>query len=140
MTPTKWPELLFQNIPLPLLEVWGSFGYIIGFILMIFAFGGFTFNTGNGFSLGRERQAWDDKTVLSMGISFWLIWFSGFIGSYFVLVPGAQTFESLKDVAVFVCILLFGYPALVVVPFAYGLSDLYEGVPLDFISDRKSVV
>src|SRR5262249_23099422 len=40
---------------------------------------------------------------------------------------------SLKDLFVFLCICLFGYPALITVPFAYGLSDLIEGVPPDFL-------
>ena len=50
-----------------------------------------------------------------------------------MLVPGAQTFESLKDLVVLLCIVLFGYPALIAVPPAYMLSDLIEGVPPDFV-------
>ena len=50
-----------------------------------------------------------------------------------MLVPGAQTLESLKDLVVLLCIVLFGYPALIVVPFAYGVSDLIEGVPPGFL-------
>ncbi|MDD5260681.1 MAG: ATP-binding protein [Methylacidiphilales bacterium] len=60
---------------------------------------------------------------------------SGYLGSFIILVPGAQTFESLKDLMVFLCIVLFGYPALLTVPFAYGLSDLIEGVPPGFLLD-----
>ena len=48
-------------------------------------------------------------------------------------MPGAQTFESLKDLVVLLCIVLFGYPALIAVPPAYMLSDLIEGVPPDFV-------
>src|SRR5262249_6244176 len=62
-----------------------------------------------------------------------LILASGYLGSFVVLVPGAQTLESLKDLVVLLCVVLFGYPALVVVPFAYGLSDLIEGVPPEFL-------
>lgn len=128
-------EVIFQKIPLPILEVWGSFGFIVGLIIMVFAYGGFTFRTGNRWAIGREWQAWDEKSLYSILISFVLIFITGYIGSFFVLVPGAQTFESLKDLSVFLCIVLFGYPALLAVPFAYGLTDLYEGVPPDFLLD-----
>ena len=50
-----------------------------------------------------------------------------------MLVEGAQTFESLKDLVVLLCIVLFGYPALFAVPPAYMLSDLIEGVPPGFV-------
>ncbi len=50
-----------------------------------------------------------------------------------MLVPGAQTFESLKDLVVLLSIVLLGYPALIAIPFAYGLSDLIEGVPPEFL-------
>ena len=50
-----------------------------------------------------------------------------------MFVAGAQTFESLKDLVVLLCIVLFGYPALIAVPPAYMLSDLIEGVPPDFV-------
>lgn len=126
-------EAIFQKIPLTMLEVWGSFGFIVGLIVMVFAYGGFTFRTGHRWAIGREWQAWDEKSLQSILISFVLIFVTGYIGSFFVLVPGAQTFESLKDLSVFLCIVLFGYPALLAVPFAYGLTDLYEGVPPDFL-------
>ena len=80
-----------------------------------------------------ERQAWDAKAFLSMPLTFVLIIAAGYIGSFIVLVPGAQTFESLKDLVVLLCIVLFGYPALIAVPLAYMLSDLIEGVPPDFV-------
>ena len=128
-------EAVFAAIPLPLLEVWGRFGYLLGLVLMVCAFGGFTFRPAGRWGFGRERQTWDAKALSSIALTFVLIMGSGFVGSFAVLVPGAQTFESLKDLAVFVCILLFGYPALIVVPFAYGLSDLIEGVPPAFLLD-----
>lgn len=131
----SWFESFFQSIPLPLLQVWGSFGFIAGLILMVLAYGGFTLRNGDEWSFGREKHSWDTRSVLSIGLSFVLILLSGYLGSFLVLVPGAQTFESLKDLAVFVCILLFGYPALLAVPFAYGLADLYEGVPPEFLRD-----
>ena len=62
-----------------------------------------------------------------------LIIASGYIGSFIVLVPGAQTFKSLKDLAVLLCVVLFGYPALIAVVPAYMLSDLIEGVPPGFV-------
>lgn len=131
----QWFESVFQSIPLSLLEVWGSFGYFIGLILMISAFGGFTFRPGGKIGFGRERQSWDTQAFLSIPLTFVLIFITGYLGSFIVLVPGAQTFESLKDLSVFLCIVLFGYPALIAIPFAYGLSDLIEGVPPDFLLD-----
>lgn len=132
-TVIHWIEAGFANIPLPLLEVWGRFAYLAGLLLAIAAFSGFTFRPGGLWRLGRERQAWDAKAVLSIPITLAAVLLCGYAGSFNVLVPGAQTFESLKDLAVLVCILLFGYPALITVPFAYGISDLIEGVPPAFL-------
>ncbi len=131
----QWFESVFQSIPLSLLEVWGSVGYFVGLILMISAFGGFTFRPGGKIGFGRERQSWDTQAFLSIPLTFVLVFITGYLGSFIVLVPGAQTFESLKDLSVFLSIVLFGYPALIAVPFAYGLSDLIEGVPPDFLLD-----
>ena len=131
----RWLEVQFATIPLPLMEVWGRLGFLLGLVVMIAAFGGFTFRPGGQWGFGRERQAWDAKALLSSAITCVLIVVCGYIGSFIVLVPGAQTFESLKDLVVFLCILLFGYPALIVVPFAYGCSDLIEGVPPGFLLD-----
>ena len=124
-----WLEALVHSIPLPVLEVWGRFAYLVGLFLAICAFGGFTFRIGEHWGFGRARQTWDTKAFLSMPLTFVLIIATGYIGSFIVLVPGAQTFESLKDLAVLLCIVLFGYPALIAVPPAYMLSDLIEGVP-----------
>ncbi len=131
----QWFEAIFNSLPLQLLEVWGSFGYIIGFVLMLISFGGLTFRPNGKWGFGREIQAWDLQALLSIPFTFVLIFVTGYIGSFIVLVPGAQTFESLKDLSVFLCIVLFGYPALIAVPFAYGLSDLIEGVPPNFLLD-----
>jgi two-component system sensor histidine kinase/response regulator len=128
-------EAIFEAMPLPFLEIWGRFGYLLGFILMLCAFGGITFRPAGRWGLGRERQTWDAKALHSLMLTFVLILATGYLGSFVVLVPGAQTFESLKDLSVFICIVLFGYPALVVVPFAYGLSDLIEGIPPAFLQD-----
>ncbi|PJZ70443.1 PAS domain-containing sensor histidine kinase [Leptospira perolatii] len=130
-----WLEQVFEPIPLPLLDIWGHIGYFLGLFLMVSAFGGFTFRPGGRWGLGRERQAWDAKALLSIALTFILVFTTGYIGSFFVLVPGAQTFESLKDLSVLLCILIFGYPALLAVPFVYGLSDLIEGVPPSFLLD-----
>ena len=131
----NWLDAGFSSLPLPLLEVWGRFAYVVGLALAIGAFGGFTLRPGGRWGLGRERQAWDTKAVISIPVTFVAIVLTGYIGSFIVLVPGAQTFESLKDLVVFLCIVLFGYPALITVPFAYGLSDLIEGVPPSFLLD-----
>ena len=129
----SWLEAFVSAIPLPLLEVWSRFSYIIGLILAICAFGGFTFRIGDRWGFGRERQTWDARAFLSLPLTFVLVIASGYVGSFIVLVPGAQTFESLKDLVVLLCIVLLGYPALIAVPPAYMLSDLIEGVPPDFV-------
>ena len=128
-------EAMFAAVPLPLLKTWGEFGYQFGLVLMVCAFGGFTLRPAGRWGLGREVQTWDAQALRSVAFTFALILATGYVGSFIVLVPGAQTFESLKDLAVFLCIVLFGYPALIVVPFAYGLSDLIEGVPPAFVLD-----
>lgn len=130
-----WFENLFNTMPISLLEAWGRFGYAVGFILMLAAFGGFCFRPGGRWGLGRERQQWDTKALLSIALTFVLVIGTGYLGSFIVLVPGAQTFESLKDLSVFLCVVLLGRPALIAVPFAYGISDLAEGVPPDFLWD-----
>lgn len=131
----NWLEQSFGAIPLQLLEVWGRLSYFFGLAISILAFSGFTFRLGAAWGLGRERHAWNIKGFAAMPLTFVLVAVSGYLGSFIVLVPGAQTLESLKDLAVFLCVVLFGYPALVTVPFAYGLSDLIEGVPPAFLLD-----
>src|SRR5262245_24056432 len=128
-----WYAMIVAGIPLPLLEVWGRFAYIVGLFLAVCAFGGFTFRIGEHWGFGRARQTWNVKAFLSVPLTFVLIIASGYIGSFIVLVPGAQTFESLKDLVVLLSVVLLGYPALITIPFAYGLSDLIEGVPPDFL-------
>jgi len=131
----KMLEALFNQIPLSLLEVWGRLGYLIGFALMLCAYGGVTFRAGGRWALGSTSQCWNSRALIASIFTFTIIFITGYLGSAIVLVPGAQTFESLKDLSVFLCIVLFGYPALLVVPFAYGLSDLVEGVPPAFLGD-----
>lgn len=126
-------EAVLGSLPLDLLEVWGRFAFLVGSLLALAAFSGLTFRPGGGWGLGRERLAWDAEAVLSIPVTFVAIIVTGFLGSFVVLVPGAQTLESLKDLVVFLCIVLFGYPALITAPFAYGLSDLIEGVPPEFL-------
>ena len=128
-----WLEAVGAILPLALLEVWGRFSYLVGFVLAVCAFGGFTFRIGDRWGFGRERQTWDTTAFLSLPLTFVLIIATGYLGSFIVLVPGAQTFESLKDLVVLLGIVLFGYPALIVVPPAYMLSDLIEGVPPGFV-------
>jgi PAS domain S-box-containing protein len=126
-------ETIVSAIPLPLLEVWGRFAYIVGLFLAFCAFCGFTCRIGDRWGFGRARQTWNVKAFLSVPLTFVLIIATGYIGSFIVLVPGAQTFESLKDLVVLLSVVLLGYPALITIPFAYGLSDLIEGVPLEFL-------
>jgi len=131
----KWLESVFTAIPLNLLEVWGGLAYLLGFVLMLAAYAGLTIKPHGRWGLGFSHQSWDNRALLSAVITFAAIFVTGYIGSFIVLVPGAQTFESLKDLSVFLCVVLFGYPALLAVPLAYGLSDLVEGVPPGFLID-----
>ena len=131
----SWLEAIVRAIPMPLLEVWGRFGYIVGLVLAVCAFGGFTFRIGDRWGFGRARQTWNAKAFLSVPLTAVLVIAAGYIGSFMVLVAGAQTFESLKDLMVLLCIVLLGYPALIAVPPAYMLSDLIEGVPPGFVLD-----
>src|SRR6476660_3701035 len=128
-----WYEMVVGLIPRPLLEVCGRFSYIVGLFLAFCACGGFTFRIGDHWGFGRARQTWNLHAFLSVPLTFVLIIATGYIGSFIVLVPGAQTFESLKDLAVLLSVVLLGYPALITIPFAYGLSDLIEGVPPEFL-------
>ncbi|EMY70038.1 ATP-binding protein [Leptospira vanthielii] len=130
-----WIELVISNIPLPILEVWGRFSFLLGSIISIFAFTGFTFRNGKTFRISREVWNWNLTSFYWFLITFVTIFLTGYLGSSIVLIPGAQTLESLKDLSVFLCLNFFGYPALLAVPFAYGLSDLIEGVPPEFLWD-----
>src|SRR5262245_35172409 len=99
-----WLEASLGAIPLGVLEAWGRLGFWLGLCLAVLAFGGFTLRLGTRWGLGRERQAWDAQALWSMPLTFVIVTLSGYVGSFFVLVPGAQTFESLKDLAVFACV------------------------------------
>ena len=103
-----WLDAVLSFIPLPVLEVWGRFSYAVGLFVAICAFCGFTFRIGDHWGFGRARQRWDTKAFLSIPLTCVLIIASGYIGSFIVLVPGAQTFESLKDVAVLLCVVGIG--------------------------------
>src|SRR5258707_14069103 len=111
-----WFEAFVSISPLPMLEVWGRFAYLVGFCLAIRAFCGFTFRIGEHWGFGRARQRWDTKAFLSVPLTCVLIIATGYVGSFIVLVPGAQTFESLKDLAVLLRVVLMGYPALITIP------------------------
>ena len=81
-----WLEAIVSAIPLPLLEVWGRFSYLIGLLLAICAFGGFTFRIGDRWGFGREWQRWDAKAFLSIPLTFVLVIVTGYLGSFMVLV------------------------------------------------------
>src|SRR5262249_28397586 len=59
-------EHVYASLPLAVLEVWGRFGYLLGFALMLFAFGRFTMRPGGQWGLGRERQTWDSRALVSI--------------------------------------------------------------------------
>ena len=73
-----WLEAIVTAIPLPLLEVWSRFSYLVGLVLAICAFGGFTFRIGDQWGFGRERQKWDAKAFLSLPLTFVLVIASGY--------------------------------------------------------------
>ncbi len=129
----NWLEAIVAAIPLPLLEVWGRFSYLAGLVLAVCAYGGFTFRIGERWQVRPEAAAVGHEGVPGYASDVRPVSASGYVGSSIVLVPGAQTFESLKDLVVLLCIVLFGYPALIAVPPAYMLSDLIEGVPPGFV-------
>ncbi len=66
----SWLEAIIRSIPMPLLEVWGRFSYIVGLLLAICAFGGFTFRIGEQWGFGRARQTWDEKAFLCIPLTF----------------------------------------------------------------------
>lgn len=129
----NWTEKLYGLLPIPFLEVWGRFSFVVGLIVMLAAFCGYTFRPGGRWELGLHRQYWDGRALLSFVLTFGLVILSGYAGASTVLVAQAQTFETFKDLSVLLCITLLGYPALLAVPIAYGISDVIEGVPPDFI-------
>ena len=128
-------EALTELVPLPVLDVWGRLSYFFGFLLLVCAFGGVTFRVGTRWVLGRDKQHWNGQAFLAMPITFLLVLSAAYVGSFIPLVHGAQTFESLKDLMLFLCVVLFGYPAILTAPFAYAISDIIEGVPPEFLWD-----
>ena len=128
MNPIEWANAIFEGLPLLFMGIWGRFAYALGVVLVVCAFGGFTFRPGGRWGLGRQRVRWDSQALLSVAITVVLVMAAGYLGSSIVLVQGAQTLESLKDAMVFVCVVLFGYPALIGAVIAYVLSDMIEGV------------
>ncbi|WP_408949833.1 PAS domain-containing protein [Lysobacter sp. Hz 25] len=128
-----WANDIYAAFPLLFLETWGRFAYVLGLVLVFCAYGGFTLRPNGRWGLGTERIGWDTKALLSVALTIVLVMGAGYLGSSIVLVEGAQTLESLKDAMVFVCIVLFGYPALIGAVVAYVLSDMIEGVSPDVV-------
>src|SRR4029077_8433665 len=95
-----WLDAAPGHIPLPVLEVWGRFSYVVGLFVAICAFCGFTFRIGEHWGFGRTRQRWDTKAFLSVPVTCRFIIRGRLYRFIHLLVPGAQTFESLKDLAV----------------------------------------
>ncbi|WP_051885411.1 PAS domain-containing protein [Lysobacter antibioticus] len=128
-----WANDIYAAFSLLFLETWGRFAYVLGLVLVFCAYGGFTLRLNGRWGLGIERIGWDTKALLSIALTIVLVMGAGYLGSSIVLVEGAQTLESLKDAMVFVCIVLFGYPALIGAVIAYILSDMIEGVSPDVV-------
>ena len=55
-TVVAWLDAVLSSIPLPVLEVWGRFAYVVGLFLAICAFGGFTFRIGDHWGFGRRGR------------------------------------------------------------------------------------
>ena len=129
----SWLEAIVSTIPLPLLEVWSRFSYIVGLVLAICAFGGFTFRIGEQWGFGRERQTWDAKAFLSLPLTFVLIIATGYIGSFIVFVAGrtdVRVFEGSGRSAVHRALRLSRTDRG---PASLHAVDLIEGVPPDFV-------
>lgn len=57
-------ESIFESISLPVLEIWGFLGWIVGLFFMISAFTGFHLKISNGIGFKREIQFWDTHSLL----------------------------------------------------------------------------
>jgi hypothetical protein len=99
----KGLEDLFAAFPLSLLEVWGQFGYLVGLALAALAFGGFTLRPVGRWGLGLERQVWDAKVLLSIPVTFGLIFITGCLGSFIVLVPRFPVHSHGKQIGRLFC-------------------------------------
>ncbi|WP_084456593.1 ATP-binding protein [Desulfogranum mediterraneum] len=122
---------MFSKIPLPLTEIWGVVGFTIGSAFAIAAFGGLRFNVRGRWGIAREGYRLDNRFIISMVLTFLLMAAGKYLGHHILLVPGAQSLESLFDLAVFLCAVLFGYPAILTIPAAYFLLDAIGGFPLN---------
>jgi len=81
----QWFEIHLQTVPISTLHVWGQFAFIIGIILMICAYSGFTPQPGGKWGFGWQRSTWDSTAFYSILITFVLIISAGFAGSFIVL-------------------------------------------------------
>ncbi|MCP4117871.1 MAG: hypothetical protein GY737_21215 [Desulfobacteraceae bacterium] len=125
-----WIDALFSGIPLPFMEILGPVGFVLGLLLAIAAFGGFTFYVNGRWCVAREYYRPDNRFIVSIALTIVLMLGGGFVGRNIWLVPGAQSLESVFDLFVFLCAVLFGYPALIAIPLGYILSDLIGGISL----------
>lgn len=124
-----WIDALFSGIPLPFMEIWGPVGFALGLLLALATYGGFTFYVNGRWCVAREHYRLDNRFIVSMALTIVLMMGGGFVGRNIWLVPGAQSLESIFDLSVFLCAVLFGYPALIAIPMGYILSDLMGGIP-----------
>lgn len=125
-----WVDELFTAIPLPLLEVWGPISFILGCIFALCALYGLTLFPEKGWKIARERYKFNNRFIFSIILTFLLMMAGKYIGDNIWLVPGAQSFESLYDLAVFLCAVILGYPAIIAIPFAYFFLDVIGGFPI----------
>lgn len=120
----------FSYIPIPVLEIWAIVAFFIGILFAVVAYGGFVFKVRGNWCLARESYSFDNKYFISAIITIVLMAGGKFAGNNIWLVPGAQSLESLYDLAVFLCIVLFGRPALFTVSLAYFILDAIGGFPV----------
>ncbi len=124
-----WIDGVFSGIPLPFMEIWGTMGFTLGLLLASSAYAGFAFCVNGRWCFAREHYRLNNRFIVSIVLTIVLVLGGGFVGRNIWLVPGAQSLESIFDLSVFLCAVLLGYPALMVIPLAYILSDLIGGIP-----------
>ncbi|WP_077033904.1 PAS domain S-box protein [Pelomonas sp. KK5] len=128
-------ESLFAGWSLGFLSAWGRLAGLVGAVLVVCAYGRLTLRSEGRWRLARDPQAWDAQAFTGMLASFALVLLAVFGDLNFPGVEGLQPLGPVRGVAVFVCIALWGYPALVGIPPASLLAHLIGGVSPDFVAD-----
>jgi len=100
---------------------------VIAWILSVFVLLGFTVTSN--FKIARVKQRWDARALSTMALVVALVTVSDVFGSMFWLVPGLQSFESIRQIFLFLSPMLFGLPGVWGGPFLAALvADAVSGV------------